>query len=136
MWCGPNDGGIKRGDRADTGDNQARPNDGTGPWGSGVGGGEGRDSQGFPTADPSSEGARSGTGSSVGLASNDEEDSLGSSDLDDLDVRDASDPSLGLTDIGAVPPKDWAANTGPTRSAEEKDRVRWDQLKSSPERKK
>ena len=25
MWCGPNDGGIKRGDRAETGDEQARP---------------------------------------------------------------------------------------------------------------
>ena len=25
QWCGPNDGGIKRGDRASTGDEQARP---------------------------------------------------------------------------------------------------------------
>ena len=26
QWCGPNDGGIKRGDRAVTGDEAARPN--------------------------------------------------------------------------------------------------------------
>ena len=39
-------------------------------------------------------------------------------DLDDLTVLDADDPTLGLTNYGDVPPDDWAANTGPTRSAE------------------
>jgi hypothetical protein len=40
-------------------------------------------------------------------------------ELGDLTVMDADDPDLGLTDIGDVPPDDWAANTGPTRTAEE-----------------
>ena len=40
-------------------------------------------------------------------------------DLDDLTVMDASDPSLGLTNIGDIPADDWAADTGPTHSAEE-----------------
>jgi hypothetical protein len=39
--------------------------------------------------------------------------------LDELTVKDASDPSLDLTNIGEVPPEDWAANTGPTRTNEE-----------------
>ena len=43
----------------------------------------------------------------------------GRDDLDDLSVHGASDPDLGLTDVGDVPPDDWAANTGPTRSNEE-----------------
>jgi hypothetical protein len=41
------------------------------------------------------------------------------SDLEGLTVMDADDPDLGLTDIGDIPPDDWAADTGPTRSAEE-----------------
>jgi hypothetical protein len=84
FWCGPNDGGIERGDSADTGDEEAGPTDGA---------------------------------------------------LDDLTVLDADDPSLGLTDIGDVPPEDWAADTGPTHSAEEKNRIAWDQLKSKPSHK-
>ncbi len=39
--------------------------------------------------------------------------------LEDLTVMDADDPDLGLTDIGDVPPDDWAAATGPTHTAEE-----------------
>lgn len=31
LWLGPNDGGIKRGDREDTGDNEARPSETGGP---------------------------------------------------------------------------------------------------------
>jgi len=96
MWCGPNDGGIKRGDSAETGDEEARP---------------------------------------TGSALSDNETGALEGDLGDLSVRDADDPSLGLTDIGPVPPEDWAANTGPTHSAEERDRVAWDQLKSKPSRK-
>ncbi len=34
-------------------------------------------------------------------------------------VRDASDASLGLTNIGDINPQDWAANTGPTITEEE-----------------
>ena len=40
-------------------------------------------------------------------------------ELDELTIMDADDPDLGLTDIGEVPPDDWAADTGPTRTAEE-----------------
>jgi hypothetical protein len=39
-------------------------------------------------------------------------------DLEDLSIVDATDPSLGLTDIGDVPADDWAADTGPTQSDE------------------
>jgi hypothetical protein len=97
FWCGPNDGGIKRGDSAETGGEEAGPTDGAGP--------------------------------------EDETELLHQADLDDLTVLDADDPSLGLTDIGDVPPEDWAADTGPTHSAEEKNRVAWDQLKSKPSHK-
>jgi len=123
-WCGPNDGGIKRGDRAETGDNEARPTDGTGPGGSGVYGG----GSGFPTADPSSEGTADGTGSARISAEDDEP--LSNSDLDDLEVLPADDGSLGLTDVGNRPAEDWAADTGPTHTAEEEDRLGWDPLKS------
>jgi hypothetical protein len=63
--CTANDGGIKRGDRAETGDEEARPTAGAEP--------------------------------------EDELASLGQSDLDDLTVLDAGDPSLGLTDIEGIP---------------------------------
>lgn len=131
-WCGPNDGGIKRGDRAETGDNEARPTDGVGPGGSGVSGGESGSSQGFPTADPSSEGAiDGGTGSSRIRGLDDEPESIATSeDLADLTIKPATDASLGLTDIEGVPADDWAADTGPTHSAEEGDFLAWDQLDS------
>ena len=41
----------------------------------------------------------------------------GAGDLEGLSIVDATDPSLGLTDIGAIPADDWAANTGPSRNA-------------------
>jgi hypothetical protein len=61
LWCGQNDGGIKRGDRADTGDEKAQPTKGVGRDGSGVRGGANDEddqggSSGHPTADPSSQG--------------------------------------------------------------------------------
>jgi hypothetical protein len=64
LWCGQNDGGIKRGDRADTGDEKARPTDGAGRDGSGVRGGatdkkDDGGTSGHPTADPSSQGGGS-----------------------------------------------------------------------------
>lgn len=92
LWCGPNDGGIKRGDSAETGDEEAGPTAGAEP--------------------------------------EDDTESLGDTDLDDLTVLNADDPSLGLTDIGGVPADDWAADTGPTHSAEEKSHLVWDQLKA------
>lgn len=93
-WCGPNDGGIKRGDSAETGDEEAAPTEGAEP--------------------------------------EDDVESLHDSDLDDLEVLPSDDPKLGLTDIGGVPADDWAANTGPTHSAEDKDRIAWDQFKTKP----
>ena len=39
-------------------------------------------------------------------------------DLEDLTVKDATDPDLGLTGIGDVPAQDWAADTGPARTGE------------------
>src|SRR3954468_8489376 len=76
MWCGANDGGIKRGDRADTGDLKAevRPD---------------------RHRDVTADGA-----------------------LEELEVCDAHDPSLGMKNIGDVPPDDWAADTGPTQTGE------------------
>jgi len=50
IWCGPNDGGIKRGDRADTGDEEANPTEGVDEGGSGSWGGN----SGQPTGDSSS----------------------------------------------------------------------------------
>jgi hypothetical protein len=101
MWCGPNDGGIKRGDRAVTGDEEARPTEDVDEGGSGDG----------ATADPSAlatgPGAMSRDLDRAGIG-----DSGG---IDDLTVHDAGDPELGLTDIDDRPPEDWAANTGPTR---------------------
>src|ERR1700679_491128 len=79
-YTSPNQGGIKRGDRAETGDLEARPSE---------------------TADNAVSDATSGD------------------ELDQLTVKDVDDPDLGLTDIGDVPAEDWAADTGPTRSAEE-----------------
>jgi hypothetical protein len=110
MWCGPNDGGIQRGDRADTGDEEARPTEGVSPAGSGVPGDE-DDWSGRPTANPDAL-AGGPAVSSEGMAQ------IGDSgDLEDLNVVDASDPSLGLT-TGDSPGDDWAANTGPTRTGE------------------
>ncbi len=76
LWCGPNDGGIKRGDRADTGDLESRP------------------------------------------ARNRHRDLVVDGALEELEIRDAHDPSLGLTNIDDVPPEDWAADTGPTQTGE------------------
>jgi len=39
-------------------------------------------------------------------------------DIDDLSIVDATDASLGLTNIGDVPADDWASDTGPTQSDE------------------
>lgn len=101
--------GIKRGDRADTGDLEAREADDVSEAGSGVQGGG--SATGNPTADPSALGdaANIGEGRASGLLEDDEAD---------LTIVDATDPSLGLTNVGDVPADDWAADTGPTRSGE------------------
>lgn len=93
-------GGIKRGDRAGTGDLEAQPTADADRTGSGAGPNV--------TGDPSAGGENRGQ---TRLKP-------GDTNLDELTVKDASDPDLGLTDIGEVPPEDWAANTGPTHSEE------------------
>jgi hypothetical protein len=110
MWCGANDG-VRRGDRADTGDEEARPTEGVSPAGSGVPGGEDEWS-GHPTANPSALPGGPAL-SSEGIA-----EIGGSGDLEDLTVLDATDPDLGLTNVGDKPAEDWAADTGPTRTGE------------------
>ncbi|MFN3323971.1 MAG: hypothetical protein ACK5AZ_10785 [Bryobacteraceae bacterium] len=104
---GPNDGGIKRGDRADTGDNEARPADTVSSGGSGPS----ADNPGNTTADPSSLAEIANAAAPVDVAE-------GGAGIDDLTVLDASDPSLGLTNIDESGPGDWAADTGPSRSPE------------------
>lgn len=110
---GQNDGGIKRGDRADTGDNEARPNDGTGTGGSGVAGGDTDASVGHPTGDTSA------LAESMGEAGGESDvESIGMDDsggIEDLTIHSADDPNLGLTGTPDHPDSDWAANTGPTR---------------------
>lgn len=111
--------GIRRGDRADTGDLEARPTDGVSEAGSGVQGGG--SAVGHPTADPSALGGTrtvgEGTPSATPEVGEDYTDE-NTGDIGDLTILDATDPSLGLTNIGEVPPDDWAADTGPTRSGE------------------
>jgi hypothetical protein len=113
-----NTGGIKRGDRADTGDNEARPTEGVGRGGSGVRAGD-DGPEGVPTANPSSIGAPDAPIDYLGeeevVEVVDETGNTGDGGISDLTVLPASDPSLGLTDIGEVPPEDWAADTGPTK---------------------
>ena len=106
-------GGIKRGDRAETGDLEARPSDGVSRAGSGVHGGGGG-AEGHVTADPSSLGTEGpGATELVGTPLH-----TGDTELDELTVMDAADPNLGLTNVGDIPPDDWAADTGPTHSGE------------------
>lgn len=79
LWADAGDSAVKRGDREDWGDNEARPKDGVGRAGSGVrGGGDGTSGQ--PTAVPTASGP-----DDEGVA-------------DELTVHDADDPALGLTD--------------------------------------
>ncbi|HYZ84282.1 MAG TPA: hypothetical protein VE621_07755 [Bryobacteraceae bacterium] len=82
-----NDGGVKRGDRADTGDLTAIPKGGR------------KSPEAGGALDPNNPFPEGG--------------------LEDLTFKEATDPTLGLTNIGTKEAEDWAADTGPTRSAEE-----------------
>jgi len=77
---------------------------------SGVQGGDGGPA-GQPTVDPSAGGMPPGE-----TDVNPDEVNIGEDDIDNLNVVDADDPRLGLTNRGKVGPDDWAANTGPTRN--------------------
>lgn len=109
MWCDANDGGIKRGDRASTGDLAARPKETVGLGGSHL----------PPDRTPAPE-----TGSADALAETvdegaiDNEDVMEESSLDPLDQYDPRDPVLGFTNMVGNGPEDWAADTGPTVSAD------------------
>jgi hypothetical protein len=89
---GQNDGGVKRGDRADTGDLTAGPTEGA--HGAGTGPAKVTDSE-FGN-----------------------EDAFPIGGLSDLTVKEGGDPTLGMTNVGEIGPDDWAADSGPTRSAE------------------
>ncbi|MBL8210344.1 MAG: hypothetical protein JNK87_06510 [Bryobacterales bacterium] len=97
---------IKRGDRKDTGDLEARPKEGVGRAGSGTRTGP---NTGKVTGDASAlaEGQSPAPSELTGAAGQ---------DLAGLTVHDALDPDLGLTNIGEVPPQDWAADTGETKN--------------------
>ena len=112
LWCDANDGGIKRGDRSDTGDLQARPTKGVGRGGSGVPGGAGG-SGGHVT------GAPDALSEAVDEGVIEEEDIVEEAAPDELEVRSGQDPSLGITEIAGRPPEDWAADTGPAHNPEE-----------------
>ncbi|MDQ2844545.1 MAG: hypothetical protein M3Y72_26560 [Acidobacteriota bacterium] len=100
---GPNDSSIKRGDREDTGDNEARPDE--------IGSGDAQ-----PTVDPTSFG---GTTSIRHPESDRFDPEAELQDLDGMETMLPTDGRLGLTNIGDIPADDWAADTGPTRDAEE-----------------
>jgi hypothetical protein len=100
-----NDSFIKRHDREDTGDNEARPDE--------MGTGDAR-----ATGDPASLGGTS----SIRYPSSDRFDPTEElRDVDGMETMLPTDGRLGLTNVGDVPADDWAANTGPTRTAEEEE---------------
>jgi len=98
-----NDGGVKRGDRTETGDDVARPTK--------------KNDRGSQMLEDSED---------VGMTNDlpdvpeetDVEDLPTSPDLQDATIMDAEDPRLGLTNTSTVPADDWAADTGPTRTPE------------------
>lgn len=87
---------MKRGDREDTGDNQARPDE----LGSG---------RAMPTVDPTSLGGTS----SMRRPPTDRADLENELREDDsMEVLEPTNRALGLTNVDDVPPEDWAADTG------------------------
>ena len=89
MILGPNDGGIKRGDRTETGDEEARPNtlnDGELP---------------IPEDD------------AIGTYEENPDP-----DSNDMETVTPYNPRSGVTNIGGRPADDWAADTGPSQTPE------------------
>jgi hypothetical protein len=101
---GPNDSPIQRGDREETGDNEAREDEmGSGPA--------------QPTVDPTAFGANT----SIRHPSSDAFDPESEMrDYDGLEIVPEGDGSLGLTNVPGTPPEDWAADTGPSKAPGEK----------------
>jgi hypothetical protein len=99
---GPNDSSIQRGDSAETGDNEARPDEiGSGPAQS--------------TVDPTSFGGTTSFRHSSTARFDVEQERA---DSDGIEVMEATDGRLGLTNVGNVPPDDWAADSGETHTSE------------------
>jgi hypothetical protein len=101
VLLGPNDGGISRGDRAETGDEEARPTEkGSGP--------------GHSTVDDSAFGGTSSIKHPSGQPGFDAEQER--EDGDGFEVMLPDDGRLGLTNYGDTPADDWAADTGETKT--------------------
>jgi hypothetical protein len=88
LYLGPNDGGIKRGDRAETGDEQARPNI-------------------LDDEQPSPEDDAIGTF-----------EETPDPDSNDMETVTPYNPRSGITNTGRRPRDDWAADTGPSQTPE------------------
>lgn len=98
----PNDSFIQRGDREDTGDNEARPDElGSGPA--------------QPTVDPTAFGGTTSIRHASTSPFSVEEELR---DYDGIEVMEANDGRLGLTNFEDAPPEDWAADTGETKAPE------------------
>lgn len=98
----PNDSFLQRGDREDTGGNEARPDElGSGPA--------------QPTVDPTSFGATSSIRHPASSRFSVEEELH---DYDGIEVVEPTDGRLGLTNVDHTPADDWAADTGETRVPE------------------
>jgi len=94
----------------DPAENRVGHEDGVGPSGSGVAGGDGG-ATGHVTGSPDA------LAEPVDGEWLQPDDALaGAEDLEDFTVTDAGDPSLGLTNVPGHSPQDWAANTGPSRN--------------------
>lgn len=106
LYFGPNDG-VSRGDRADTGDEEAAPDE----MGSGYA---------HSTGDPTSSGAADSIRYPSGSDTDPAEDSLGD---EGMQIRPADDRSLGLTNTDTVPADDWAADTGGTRNPDSRHQI-------------
>jgi hypothetical protein len=98
-YTSPNTSGIKRGDGEETGDLEARPTASVDKAGSGKHKSKpDAGPEGVITADPSALGTPRGNTAGTTL----EPDSV----LEELTVKDAMDPSLGLTNVPGHPPED------------------------------
>ncbi len=102
FYLGPNDSPIHRGDREDTGDEEASPDElGSGPA--------------MPTIDPTSFGGITSIRHPTSGHFDIEQEER---DNDGFEVMLPSDGRLGLTNVGDKPADDWAADTGETRTPE------------------
>ena len=93
---GPNDGGLRRGEGEESGDNEARPTE-----------------KGSGDAHATVEDTAFGGASSISHPSSSHFD-LEEEDLDGHEIMQPDDGRLGLTNLGNTPADDWAADSGET----------------------